>query len=163
MKGNFMRRIILVIAAMLILVSLTGCDTIKKISNMIEVGEKVEHPYASMNGAEVDVISADNKSLTIKIVNKTDSTWQSGNMKDYRLEKEKDCEWYEVNQIGEYANTMELMIFAPGEELTHTFNFADRYGTLTSGKYRVVKAFWANRTDTMEAHEFYLVCEFDVK
>jgi hypothetical protein len=84
-------------------------------------------------------------------------------MRDYRLEIERDGEWYEVKQIGELANTMELMIFAPEQELTHTFEFAERYGKLATGRYRVVKSFWANATETSEAGEFYLVCEFTVE
>ena len=84
-------------------------------------------------------------------------------MRDYRLEAEKDGEWYEVKQTGELANTMELMIVAPGESFEHTFLFANRYGKLPTGTYRVVKSFWANKTDTTDAHEFYLICEFDVK
>jgi hypothetical protein len=84
-------------------------------------------------------------------------------MRDYSLEAEKNGEWYTVNQVGELANTMELMIFAPGETLTHTFEFKERYGNLPSGKYRVVKSFWANKTETADAHEFHLVCEFTVE
>jgi hypothetical protein len=84
-------------------------------------------------------------------------------MGDYRLEIERDGEWYEVKQIGELANTMELMIFSPEQSLTHTFNFSERYGRLTAGKYRVVKSFWANATEKADAHEFYLICEFTVE
>ena len=84
-------------------------------------------------------------------------------MRDYRLEAQNDGEWYEVLQTGEFANTMELMIFAPGESITHTFLFSERYGKLAEGRYRVVKFFWANKTETEDAHEFVLICEFDVK
>ena len=84
-------------------------------------------------------------------------------MRDYRLETERGGEWYEVKQIGEFANTMELMIFTPGQILTHTFDLELRYGKLPAGSYRVVKSFWANATATEEAHEFYLICEFSVE
>ena len=111
----------------------------------------------------MEYISNTSDTLTVKIENLTDSTWQSGNMRDYSLEAERDGEWYSVTQIGEFANTMELMLFAPGNELTHTFKFKDRYGKLPAGKYRVVKSFWANATETVEAGEFHLVCEFTVE
>ena len=129
---------------------------------LIAIGSKNEAQIIEENGAIITLISADSTALTVKIENNTDSTWQSGNMKDYSLEVQKDGEWYTVNQIGEFANTMELMIFAPGESMTHTFRFSDRYGNLTPGKYRVVKSYWANKTDTADAHEFHLVCEFTV-
>lgn len=160
-----MRNLILIAAFFLLCSSLIGCEMINKIIPGISnatAGDKNEAQIIEENGAIITLISADSTSLTVKIENNTDSTWQSGNMKDYSLEVQKDGEWYTVNQIGEFANTMELMIFAPGESMTHTFRFSDRYSNLTPGKYRVVKSYWANKTDTADAHEFHLVCEFTV-
>lgn len=161
-----MSRIIFVFAALLLLLSLVGCDMMDKYipKNDASIGDKVEDgEKVTESGADVTVVSSSDTALTVTIVNNTDSTWQSGNMRDYRLEAEKDGEWYEVKQIGEYANTMELMIFADGQSMTHTFEFAARYGKLGAGKYRIVKSFWANATPTSEAHEFYLICEFTVE
>ena len=165
-KDDLMRKIILIAAALIICASLTSCDMINKISSGktdATVGDKTEGTKIEESGAIATLISADSTSATVKIENNTDSTWQSGNMRDYTLEVEKDGEWYQVKQIGEYANTMELMIFAPGESITHTFSFVERYGNLTPGKYRVVKAYWANKTETFDAHEFHVVCEFAVE
>ena len=162
MKKTFL----LVLAIMLISASFTGCDINKEKTpenTGITVGEKVMNEKISFDGAKIECLSATAESLTVKIVNNTPSTWQSGNMKDYQLEVELDGEWYTVTQTGELANTMELMIFAPGEEMTHTFNFTNRYGVLTAGKYRVVKSYWANATESTAAGEFHLVCEFVVK
>ena len=163
-----MRRNILIAAILLILLSLVGCE---KIANVIDqnknatTGDKIDGntPTPSQDGAQITLVSSSDTSLTVKIDNDTESTWQSGNMRDYRLDVMRDGEWYEVKQIGEYANTMELMLFTPGQTLTHTFEFTDRYGKLPSGEYRVVKSFWANATETEEAHEFYLICEFTVE
>lgn len=164
-KGEFMKKIIIIAALLLLSVSLTGCDMIKKylpIKN-ISASDRSDLEIKEDNGANIYFVASTPTSLTVKIENKTDSTWQSGNMRDYLLEVEKDGEWYAVKQIGEFANTMELMIFAPGETLTHTFEFEARYGTLTAGKYRVVKSWWANKTANEDAHEFHLVCEFTVE
>ena len=161
-----MSRIIFVVAALLLLLSLVGCDMIDKYTpeKDASIGDKVaDSEKVTEDGADVTVVSSSDTALTVTIVNNTDSTWQSGNMRDYRLEVEKDGEWYEVKQIGEYANTMELMIFASGQSMTHAFEFAARYGKLGAGKYRIVKSFWANATPTSEAHEFYLICEFTVE
>ena len=162
-----MKKTLLIIAALvLISVSLIGCDATKEFFDKksdATLGEKSDGEKISYENAEMMYVSNTSNSLTVKIVNNTASTWQSGNMRDYSLEAEKDGEWYSVTQIGEYANTMELMIFAPGQEMTHTFNFYDRYGKLAPGKYRVVKSYWANATETTEAGEFHLVCEFTVE
>ena len=127
------------------------------------VGDDPQGEKIAYDGAKMEWVSGTEDSLTVKITNGTDSTWQSGNMRDYWLEAERDGQWYAVNQKGEFANTMELMIFSPGQTMTHTFNFTERYGVLSSGKYRVVKSFWANATENTEAGEFHLVCEFTVE
>ena len=160
-----MRKTLFIAAALILLVSLGGCDMIKNAlpNKNATIGDKVENEAPTSDGAVVSCDSSSATHLTVTIVNNTDSTWQSGNMRDYRLEAEQGGEWYQVNQIGEFANTMELMLFTPGQTLTHTFEFADRYGALPAGKYRVVKSFWANATATAEAHEFLLICEFTVE
>ena len=150
---------------LLLVASLASCTMIDKIMNNKEatLGDKIEEEKIVYDGAAMEYVSHTSDTLTVKITNGTESTWQSGNMRDYRLEAEQGGEWYQVNQIGEFANTMELMLFTPGQTLTHTFEFADRYGALPAGKYRVVKSFWANATATAEAHEFLLICEFTVE
>ena len=162
-----MKKYILIAALLVAMLSLIGCDMINNIlpDKSATIGDKVEDnkDQTVREGAEITFVSCTQTSLTVRIDNGTDSTWQSGNMRDYRLEAEKDGGWYEVKQIGEYANTMELMLFAPGQSLTHTFEFADRYGTLPAGTYRIVKSFWANATATAEAHELILACQFTVE
>lgn len=161
-----MKKSLLLITALLIIVmSCSGCEAVKGFINKkfgATFGELAGNKTLR-EGAKMEYISNTSDTLTVKIENLTDSTWQSGNMRDYSLEAERDGEWYSVTQIGEFANTMELMLFAPGNELTHTFKFKDRYGKLPAGKYRVVKSFWANATETFEAGEFHLVCEFTVE
>ena len=162
-----MKKTVLILAAICIIFSsLTGCATVRGFIAK-ELGAKVtdepECEKTTYDGAIMEYISSTSDTLTVHIKNGTDSTWQSGNMRDYHLEAERDGQWYEVEQIGEFANTLELMIFAPGNEMTHTFSFFERYGKLAPGKYRVVKEFWANATETAEAHEFHLVCEFTVE
>lgn len=159
-----MRKILRTAALLLLCASLASCQTVKdKICDFIKIGDKVDTERNGENGAIATLIDADSHSLTLRIENGTDSTWQSGNMKNYHLEAEKDGEWYRVTQVGEFANTLELLIFAPGEKITHTYDFSVRYGTLTPGKYRWVKSWWANETETDEGHEFYLICEFTVE
>ena len=166
MKAVSMKKTLRTIAALLLIIaSLTGCDAIKGLipGGKASLGEKVEGSTTTLDGAIMKYVSNTNDSLTVTVENGTDSTWQSANMRDYRLEAEVDGEWRVVEQKGEFANTMELMIFAPGETMTHTFKFTDRYGKLAPGKYRVVKSYWANASASINAHEFQLTCEFTVE
>ena len=155
-----MRKILLIALVCLLTACFFGCDGVDKTAHL---GDPADTERPEREGAIMRYVSDTNSSLSVVIENNTESVWQSGNMRDYTLEAEKNGEWFEVEQKGEFANTMELMIFAPGDELSHTFDFSERYGTLAPGKYRVVKSWWANATETEDAAEFYLSCEFVVE
>ncbi len=150
-----MKKIIKALMLLLCFLPICGCA-------VIDSGELAQDPEKLYTGADVTVISADRNSLTVKIVNNSESVWQSGNMRDYELQMLHNGEWYKVKQIGEFANTMELMVLVPGEDLEHTFEFTQRYGILSNGSYRVVKSYWANSTETEDGRSFDLVINFKV-
>ena len=167
-----MKKILLIALLCLVIGSMVGCDTLKSgiFGNDNNDGDDSKTPtptedagHTELKGAVMKYISSDDKTLTVELENDTDSVWQSGNMRDYALERESDGKWYTVEPKGDFANTMELMLFGPGDKLVHTFDFSERYGVLAAGKYRVVKSWWANATDTTEAGEFYLTLEFSVE
>jgi len=162
-----MKKIIILALLSFILLSLAGCDLFGFLnSDKMSVGDKFVDDESNSNGIEnskMEYVSHDKNSLTVHIVNNSGSAWQSGNMRDYELQVKKDGEWYRVEQKGEFANTMEAMIFTHGQELTHTFVFTERYGELEAGQYRVVKNYWATATEDREAGAFYLDCEFTVE
>lgn len=158
-----MRKILLIALVSLIAASMAGCSFIDGFfTKDVSIGDQILGEYSEREGAVMEFVSYSDNALTVTIKNNTDYAWQSGNMRDYRLEVERDGQWYQVKQIGEFANTMELMIFAPSNSLTHTFNFTERYGTLTAGKYRVVKSWWANSQNEDEKGSFDLWCEFEI-
>ncbi len=154
-----MKKAIIFALIFAITAAFTGCNM--KNEDMI-IGDRSDISPISKDGAEVSVLNVTPSSLTVKIKNNTDSFWQSGNYREYSLEYKLGGEWYKVTQTGETANTMELVIFAPGEELTHTFDLENRYGKLNTGTYRLIKSYWANRTDSEDAHAFYITIEFDI-
>lgn len=152
----------LVIAICIIMMMLSGCNMNKTNGKDATVGDKVEGGESVQNNEAMKLVKATNKSATVTIENNSPSVWQSGNMKDYELQILKDGEWYKVEQIGEFANTMELMGLHPGQKITHTFEFEKRYGTLPSGRYRIVKRWWGSLTANSEKGEIITACEFDV-
>ena len=159
-----MKRIAVFVLLSFLLLSFCACGLLD--FGKISVGERVEDDENTKEGisdSAMRYISHTETSLTVEMANGSQSTWQSGNMRDYELHVKKDGVWHRVEQKGEFANTMELMLFAPGDTITHTFEFDERYGRLTPGEYRVVKNFWANETDSQEAGAFYLSCEFIVE
>lgn len=149
----------LIIAICLMMALVTGCNK----NNDATVGDKAEEKEDAVISTEaMQLVSATGKSATVKVENTSDAVWQSGNWRDYHLEVMKDGEWYKVEQIGDFANTMELMIFTPGQKATHTFEFEKRYGNLPEGKYRIVKYWWAKATENKEAGELVTTCEFSI-
>ena len=162
----FMKKI-MILAACLLILSLTGCKLVDSVRDIfdggITCGGPVQRGDSDYEGAIISYVDNDSRSVTVTIKNESLSTWQSGNMRSYSLETERDGVWYEVTPTGDLANTMELLIFAPGEEMTHTFDLYARYGELPEGHYRVVKSYWANKTAFKDATEFHLTCEFWVE
>ena len=81
-----MKRIIFIAALLLLASALIGCDMINKIipNKDASISNKAEGDTVSFDGADVSVISSSATSLTGNIENNTDSTWQSGNMRDSR-------------------------------------------------------------------------------
>jgi hypothetical protein len=169
-----MKRILLIAIGCLVISAMIGCDTVKDAVSDVKdkilgaTSPKAEIPAddggrSELEDADMKYVNNTDRSLTVELTNNTDSVWQSGNMRDYTLEYERDGVWYTVEPKGDFANTMELMLFCPEDTLTHTFDFSERYGTLKPGNYRLVKAWWANASATREAGEFYTVCEFSVE
>ena len=157
-----MKRLLFFTLIFLLASALIACETKNEETDEIIIGDLVEDGRESYEGAIMQHISNTNTTLTVYMENATEAAWQSGNMRDYHLEVELDGVWYKVEDKNEVPNTMEAMIFAPGDTVTHTFDFSERYGTLTAGKYRVVKSWWANATETSKGGGFYLTCEFTV-
>ncbi len=155
-----MRKLILVLVMLVLSALPVGCDPAEK--GMTVCGSATELTEG-LDGARMIYLSSDETSLTVRIENGTEAIWQSGNMRNYELQVQRSDGWYRVEQIGELANTMELIIFLPGESMDHTFSFTERYGVLESGRYRVVKSFWANYDETGEDRAFDLVLEFDIE
>ncbi len=155
-----MKKLILLTAILLLMAHFSEYTLMDK---KVDLGDAAPAVGEALDGAGMIYISSDDRSLTVKVENNTGVVWQSGNMKQYRLEKKVEGEWRSLTQIGEFANTMELIIISDGESFEHRFDFSKRYGTLTDGTYRVVKSFWANYPPPADGEAFDLILEFEVK
>ena len=75
----------------------------------------------------------------------------------YELEIKKDGEWHEINV--ELFFTMPLMSLKPGESKNLEFNWAESYGKLAKGEYRIIKSVTVE-SDNPES--FYVAAEFTI-
>ena len=76
------------------------------------------------------------------MLNTTDEEIDSGNAYDFGVQVERNGAWYWLEEEGERANTAEALIYLKDTPRELEFNWADRYGSLPKGHYRVVKGFF---------------------
>ena len=82
----------------------------------------------------------------------------SGNENDFFIEVQQNGVWYSLKEPEDLANTAEALIFEPGSERSLDFSWQSRYGALTAGHYRLVKAFFTDTSNML----IYLADEFDI-
>lgn len=140
------------------LLLLTGCGAEAK------TGEKFEGEVNTYEGVTMTAVegTAYPGAVTVEIVNTTDVEIDSGNEHDFGLQKEVDGTWYWLEtQKGEYANTAEALIYPKDETVTQELTWANRYGSLPEGHYRVAKWFFEYR-EPGDTEDFLLAAEFDI-
>lgn len=110
----------------------------------------------------MEVKSTAKGSITVDVVNGTDTELYSGNRHDFSLQTQtEDGEWLDVPMLeGEFANTSEALIFPAGEKVELVFEWEWRYGELEPGHYRAVKTFFGEDYYTSQVH---ITAEFDIE
>lgn len=118
--------------------------------------------YDSVEGFYMEPVSTAKGSLTVNIVNGTDTEYSSGNRHEFSLQvSTEDGQWLDVPMLeGEFANTSEALIFLPDRNTELVFEWEWRYGELGPGHYRAVKTFWGEDYYTTQVK---LTAEFDVE
>ena len=148
-----MKKNVLCLCAALLALVLTGCGA------ALELGaENTLETDADPNAAMIALTDTLTPTgVTVRVDNDTGEDLASGNRYDLALQAEQDGRWYAI-ETGEWSNTAEAQIFAPGETEVE-LSWADSYGALPKGRYRVVKGFWpvaAGETPLYLAAEFTL-------
>lgn len=145
-------------AVLLCVLLLTGCGGEAK------TGEKFEGGVNTYEGVTMAAVegTAYPGTVTVEILNTTDAEIDSGNASDFALQKEVDGEWYWLEtRKDEYANTAEALIYPKGETVEQELMWANMYGSLPEGHYRVVKHFFEYRGPG-DCTDFLLAAEFDI-
>lgn len=105
--------------------------------------------------------------VSVTVLNPTDTEINSGNEWEFSLQVEKDGQWYDLKaKKDEWANTSEAYIYETNTPRELTFQWANLYGSLDSGHYRVVKSFFEFHEEETERDKrvvaFNLAAEFDI-
>lgn len=120
-------------------------------------------PFTTVNEAEglaihVESGSASPTGAILRFENKTDREWQFG--QEYWLEKKEDGEWHEIRSLRTGAFDALSYLLAPHSSREEVYSFADSYGRLTSGEYRLVKELLREKSGGWESK--YVAAEFAV-
>ena len=146
-----MKKIFIILISFVLLLGVTGCG-----KNNFEIGKqsKVEvvDKYVTF---EIDDETLTNESATVVFRNNSEYNVSYGT--PYELEIKKDGEWHEINV--ELFFTMPLMSLKPGESKNLEFNWAESYGKLAKGEYRIIKSVTVE-SDNPES--FYEAAEFTI-
>ncbi len=110
----------------------------------IKVGERFDGEVNNFEGVTMTVVEGTVRpgGLTVQVLNTTDEEIDSGNAYDFGVQVERNGAWYWLEEEGERANTAEVLIYLKDTPRELEFNWADRYGSLPKGHYRVVKGFF---------------------
>lgn len=120
----------IIFSLVLLLVCMTGCSE-KNGENTNDVQGK----EAVVNIQEESISST---GLVLIIKNETnDCAFRFDNA--YSLEKFVDGHWSAVEEIRDVAVTAVAHMLLPGESVEHTVKWENRYGSLPTGEYRIVK------------------------
>lgn len=153
-------RMYLLCGTFLALCLLTACGGDAKVSDQAFEGVVNDYEGVTMTAVEG---TAHPGTVTVEILNTTDQDIESGNEYDFALQKEMNGTWYWLQtKQDEYANTAEALLYPENETVTQKLTWANVYGSLDKGHYRVVKAFF-EYGGPGDSVDFLLAAEFDIE
>lgn len=147
-----MKKVFIVFISLILLLGVTGCGN----KNNFSVGDKSTVEVVDKNVVfDLDEETLTNGSASILLRN--DSEYNVSYGTPYELEIKEDGEWHKINV--ELFFTMPLMSLKPGESENLEFNWAESYGELAKGEYRIIKSVTVE-SDIPES--FYVASEFTI-
>lgn len=139
-----MKRYIAFVFALILMVSLVGCDE--------EKSGVIGNVYSDYTGISIEIekldISKGNASVSVKWQNDTPYDVSYGNW--YTIEREIDDEWHSC-AIADVNFTEIVYILKPGT-MHKTYTFGKYFDTSTSGKYRIRSECYVQINDGESEH-----------
>jgi hypothetical protein len=149
-----MKKCAALVFGLLFALALAGCASELKLGGKNEYETDIS-PDVGMTIADGTLTAT---GATVELRNDTDGDLASGNGYDLLIQAEREDGWYDI-ETGEWTNTAEARLFAPGTS-TIELSWADSYGALPPGRYRILKGFWP---ETEGSPVLILSAEFEVK
>lgn len=128
-----MKKIILPILSLIIIISLCGCNKEEKITDKLST-----YTISEVANVSTDIYDISTTGATIIIKDANPEPYTYGEW--YKIEKEEDGKWYDVETIGEdYSFNDIAYIVDDNNEVKFTINWESLYGQLDTGSYRIIK------------------------
>lgn len=134
-------------------------------SNAPAVGEAFTGTVNDYEGVTMAVVEGTARpgTVTVEVLNSTETEIDSGNAAAFGLQIEQDGQWYWLEtKKKDYANTAEALIYAKDEPRELTFTWGSIYGSLEPGHYRVTKWFFEYH-ESGKGLDFLLASEFTLE
>ena len=149
-----MKKLLVVLLGSILLLGVTGCSN----KNVFSIGEEsdvlIEDKYVSF---EMDKDTLTESSATVVFRNNSEYTVSYGT--PYELEIKKNGKWHKINV--ELFFNLPLMTLNSGESTNLEFNWAESYGKLAKGEYRIIKKITVEIPNQPDS--FYVASEFTIK
>lgn len=129
------------------------------------VGEAFDGTVNDYEGVTMTAVegTAHPGTVTVEVLNTTETSICSGNAADFGLQIEQGGQWYWLEKKpGEHANTAEAYGYEKDETQELTFTWGSIYGSLEPGHYRVTKWFFEFDGDE-KGLDFLLASEFTLE
>lgn len=123
------------------------------------VGDAFDRTVNDYEGITMTVVegTACPDTVTVEVLNTTETEIISGNAAAFGLQVERDGRWYWLERKqDEFENTAEALVYAKDEPQELTFTWENTYGSLEPGHYRVTKRFSGKGSGFLLASEFTL-------
>lgn len=136
-----MKKILVILASVMLLFTLTGCDNKKgndKLNDNIKIGKE-----SNINITDKNIIlrikegTLTNTGAVVVLENNSDITISFG--EDYWLEIEQNGEWYSLETINDFVVNTPLYHLKSSESKEKSIDWGYAFGTFPKGKYRITK------------------------
>lgn len=166
-----MKKYLLVIISLLLL---TSCNSEKIVNTSVKSEtssdvdsslQKSSHQSDIYQGEDVTlsikepVITVDTKEITLVIENLSDNEYGYG--KDIHLEIMKENDWCNVPTFDNVVTETILIVMSPHSKSEVMFSIKEYFGSLSIGKYRILKALYLVKEAKYEMT--YIITEFEIK
>ena len=155
-----MKKMLVILAGVMMLFALTGCGPKDKINEEIKIGKESDINITNRDiNLKIKEGTLNNTGATLIIENNSDITISFG--KDYGLQIEQNGKWHYLEIINQVAIEVPLYHLKANEIKEMSISWGYAFGKLPKGKYRITKGITLE-FENDKKEDTYVVGEFTI-